>query len=58
MKEGKKGVQRLLRALSEQIDEENAQILAWLLHYHQPQLMDDIASIQDIEIINKGEKSE
>lgn len=55
MKEGKKGVQRLLRAISEQIDDENAQILAWLLHYHQPQLMDDIASIKDIEIIDKGE---
>jgi hypothetical protein len=53
MQEGKKGVERLLRALSNEINDENINILAWLLHYHIPTLKDDIEAIKMVKVEEK-----
>ena len=55
MQEGKKGVERLLKAIDNEINEENIEILAWLLKYHIPQLKDDIEAIRFVRIENKEE---
>ena len=53
MQEGAKGVERLLRAIDNEIDEEKIGILAWLLNYHIPQLKDDIEAIKMVKVENK-----
>lgn len=53
MQEGAKGVERLLRAIDNEIDDSKLEILAWLLHYHIPQLKDDIEAIKMVTVSDK-----
>ena len=55
MQEGAKGVERLLNAISNEIDDSKIETLAWLLHYHIPQLKEDIEAIKMIKISDKEE---
>lgn len=55
MQERKHGVQRLLRALEQNIDSSNIKQLAELLNYHEAQLREDIEAFKYVEIINKDE---
>jgi hypothetical protein len=55
MQERKHGVARLLRALEQNIDENNISVLARLLNYHEAQLKEDIEAIRFVEISNKEE---
>lgn len=53
MQERKHGVERLLRAIEQNIDDNNISTLARLLNYHEPQLREDIEAIKLVEISNK-----
>lgn len=53
MQERKHGVERLLRAIEQNIDEHNISTLARLLNYHEPQLREDIEAIRLVEISDK-----
>lgn len=55
MIEGKRGVQRLLRAIYNNIDEHNVKALSYLIHYDVRQLMDDIESINLVKVVGKEE---
>ena len=53
MQERKHGVERLLRAIEQNIDDNNISTLAKLLNYHEPQLKEDIEAIKLVTIENK-----
>lgn len=53
MQEKSKGVERLLNAIYQNIDDNNISTLARLLNYHEPQLKEDIAAIKLVTISNK-----
>lgn len=54
MQEGAEGVKRLLRAIRQNVDEENRlKTLAIILNYHEGQLWQDI---QDIDLVNVTDK--
>ncbi|SEM59217.1 hypothetical protein SAMN04487770_15017 [Butyrivibrio sp. ob235] len=53
MQEKKYGVERLLNAIYQNIDENNIDTLASLLNYHKPQLKEDIESIKLVTIQDK-----
>lgn len=53
MQEKKHGVERLLRAIEQNIDDNNISTLARLLNYHEPQLKEDIEAIKLVEVIDK-----
>ena len=53
MQERKNGVERLLRAIEQNIDDSNINVLARLLNYHTPQLKEDIEAIKMVTISNK-----
>ena len=53
MQEKKQGVERLLRAIEQTIDDNNISTLARLLNYHEPQLKEDIEAIKLVTISNK-----
>ena len=53
MQERKHGVERLLRAIEQNIDDSNISTLAKLLNYHEPQLKEDIAAIKLVTVENK-----
>ena len=53
MQEGKYGVERLLTAIEQNIDENNISVLARILNYHEPQLKQDIEAIRMIKIVEK-----
>lgn len=55
MQERKYGVERLLRAIDQNIDDHNISTLARLLNYHEPQLKEDIEAIRLVEVVNKDE---
>ncbi len=55
MQEKSRGVERLLRSISQNIDDNNISTLADLLNYHEPQLREDIEAIKHVNIINKNE---
>lgn len=55
MQEGKHGVERLLRAIEQNIDDSNIKLLAELLNYHEAQLKEDIEAIRMVSVINKSE---
>lgn len=55
MQEGAKGVERLLRAIEQNIDENNIGVLARILNYHEPQLKQDIEAIHTIKVTDKDE---
>lgn len=46
-------VKRLLRAISQNIDEHNIKALAMLINYYEPQLKQDIESISNVKITVK-----
>ncbi len=58
MQEKKNGVKRLLAAIEQNIDDNNIGTLAKLLNYHEPQLKQDIAAIELVEVLNKDELPE
>ncbi|WP_026657754.1 hypothetical protein [Butyrivibrio sp. AC2005] len=58
MQENKHGVERLLRAIEQNIDDSNINALAALLNYHEPQLKQDIEAIANVTVINKSEVPE
>jgi hypothetical protein len=53
MQERKQGVERLLNAIYQNIDDNNISTLARLLNYHEPQLKEDIEAIKLVTISNK-----
>lgn len=53
MQEKNIGVKRLLRAISDNIDESNIDRLAMLINYDKSQLKQDIDGIQYVEVVNK-----
>lgn len=53
MQEKKQGVQRLLRAIEQNIDDNNISVLARILNYHEPQLKEDIAAIKFVNVVDK-----
>lgn len=53
MQERKHGVERLLRAIEQNIDDSNISTLAKLLNYHEPQLKEDIVAIKLVTVENK-----
>ena len=53
MQERKHGVERLLRAIEQNIDDSNISTLAKLLNYHELQLKEDIAAIKLVTVENK-----
>lgn len=53
MQEKKHGVERLLNAIYQNIDDNNITTLARLLNYHEPQLREDIEAIKLVEVIDK-----
>ena len=53
MQEGKHGVERLLNAIDQNIDENNIHVLARILNYHEPQLKQDIEAIRLIKVIDR-----
>ena len=53
MQEGKHGVERLLNAIDQNIDENNINVLARILNYHEPQLKQDIEAIRMIKVIDR-----
>lgn len=55
MQERKNGVERLLKAIQQNIDDDNISILAKLLNYHEPQLKEDISAISLVTISDKIE---
>ena len=55
MQEEKQGVERLLNAIYQNIDDSNISTLARLLNYHEPQLKEDIAAIKLVTIENNEE---
>lgn len=55
MQEKKHGVERLLNAIQQNIDDNNIGTLARLLNYHEPQLKQDIEAIALVKISNKDE---
>ena len=55
MQERKYGVERLLRAIEQNIDDSNLNTLAKLLNYHAPQLKEDIEAIHMVTVLNKDE---
>ena len=56
MQERKQGVKRLLRAISQNIDDHNITALARLLNYDPLQLREDIEAIEQVEVLNKDER--
>ena len=58
MQEKKHGVERLLRAIEQNIDDRNIHTLATLLNYHEPQLKQDIEAIANVTVLNKDEVPE
>ncbi len=56
MQERKHGVERLLNAIYQNIDDNNISMLARILNYHEPQLKEDIEAVRLVEISNKGDK--
>lgn len=58
MQENKHGVERLLRAIEQNIDDSNINTLAALLNYHEPQLKQDIEAIANVTVLNKSEVPE
>lgn len=55
MQEKKQGVNRLLTAIQQNIDDSNIHVLAQMLNYHEPQLKQDIEAISLVKILNKDE---
>lgn len=55
MQEGAAGVRRLLSAIEQSIDDSNISTLARLLHYHEPQLKQDIEAIKLVKIVKKAD---
>lgn len=55
MQEKKQGVERLLRAIQQNIDDNNISVLARILNYHEPQLKEDIEAIKLVTISNKDD---
>lgn len=55
MQEKKFGVERLLRAINQNIDDSNIRTLASILNYEEKQLKEDIEAIKLVKIINKDE---
>lgn len=53
MQEGSRGVERLLTAIEQNIDENNIHVLARILNYHEPQLKQDIEAIRMIKVVEK-----
>ena len=53
MQESRIGVERLLNAIYQNIDDSNISILANILNYHEPQLKEDIEAIKLVTISNK-----
>lgn len=53
MQERKRGVERLLNSIYQNIDDKNISVLARLLNYHEPQLREDIEAIKMVSIHNK-----
>ncbi len=58
MQEKKHGVERLLKAIEQNIDDNNINTLAALLNYHEPQLKQDIEAIANVTVLNKSEVPE
>lgn len=58
MQENKYGVERLLNAIYQNIDDNNISTLARILNYHEPQLKQDIEAIANVTVLNKSEVSE
>ena len=56
MQERKYGVERLLRAIEQNIDDNNISVLSKLLNYHEPQLREDIEAIRLTKVVNKDEE--
>lgn len=55
MQERKHGVNRLLKAIEQSIDDNNIHTLARILNYHEPQLKEDIEAIKFVEVLNKDD---
>ena len=58
MQENKRGVERLLRSIENNIDDNNIHVLAGLLNYQEPQLREDIDAIRNVSVLNKDEIEE
>lgn len=58
MQENKRGVERLLRSIENNIDDSNIHVLAGLLHYQEQQLKEDIDAIRNVSVMNKDEIEE
>lgn len=56
MQEKKHGVERLLNAIYQNVDDNNISTLARILNYHEPQLKEDIEAISNVVILNKDEQ--
>jgi len=55
MQERKNGVNRLLKAIEQNIDDNNIHTLARILNYHEPQLREDIEAIKLVTVLNREE---
>ena len=53
MQEKKHGVERLLNAIYQNVDDNNISTLARILNYHEPQLQEDIEAIKFVKVVNK-----
>lgn len=58
MQENKRGVERLLRSIENNIDDNNIHVLAGLLNYQEQQLREDIDAIRNVSVLNKDEIEE
>ena len=58
MQEHKRGVERLLRSIEHNIDDNNIHVLAGLLNYQEQQLREDIDAIRNVSVLNKDEIEE
>lgn len=58
MQEHKRGVERLLRSIENNIDDNNIHVLAGLLNYQEQQLREDIDAIRNVSVLNKDEIEE
>ncbi len=55
MQEKSHGVERLLNAIHQNVDDSNIKVLADILNYYEPQLREDIEAIKYVNVINKDE---
>ncbi len=55
MREGARGVKRLLNAIYQNADDQTIKALAYHLHYAERQLREDIADIPEVTVENRDQ---